>query len=142
MSTRIKAFQGDTILIQRSAFLGFDGLPISDLSTWDITFTLKASLDDADPGLIQKTKSSGQITVTGGTISFEISEAESRANIVPGTTYIFDIEGQDAGGRVKTLEKGRLTVRRDVTTAAAAPVVLFDSITGNFDDQPGNFDDV
>jgi hypothetical protein len=142
MSTRIKAFQGDTITIQRSALLGFDGAPIADLSTWELTFTLKASLEDADPGLIQKTKSDGQITVTGGTLSFEISATESRTNIIPATTYQYDIQGRDALGRVKTLEKGRLSVRRDITTDGGGPVVLFDSISGNFDDQLGNFDDL
>lgn len=36
----------------------------------------------------------------------------------------------------------RATLRVLAMPAAPVPGALFDSITGNFDDQPGNFDDL
>ena len=74
-------------------------------------------------------------------MSVEISAAESRGLFSPGVIYRYDIEGIDALGRVKTLEIGVLSVKRDTTTTAFV-ISLFDSLTGNFDDLPGNFDDL
>lgn len=57
------------------------------------------------------------------------------------TDLFFEVQITEPGAYRQTFHQSRATVARDLN-AAPGVVVLFDSITGNFDDQPGNFDDV
>ncbi len=135
-----KAFHGDTIPLSLPKVVGFDGITVADLTGWVIVFTVKESPIDADPGVIQKTSTSGDITITGGRATWEISANECRTLFEPGRVYIYDVEATDTIGRVLTAMVGEITILRDITQTIQAPLNLFDSLTGNFDDLVGTFD--
>jgi hypothetical protein len=110
----IKRKWGDTIPLELSEITALDGLPVTDLSGWELWFTIKADIDDADPGLLQKTKSGGGIITTGGIARFEITAAESRTLFQPDTTYLYEVQARDPQNRIITLDSGKLQLTKDL----------------------------
>lgn len=110
----IKRKLGDTIPLELYDLKGFDGLPVTDLSAWEIWFTVKAAIEDPDPGLLQKTKSAGGISVSGGVARFEITATESRTLFQPDTIYLYEIQARDPQNRIITLDTGKLQLTKDL----------------------------
>jgi hypothetical protein len=92
-------------------------------------FTLKASLTDADPGVLQKKVTTsavsgvGQITADGSTTSgaavarFDFTAAQTAA--LSPQTYWFDVKVKTASGRVLPDAKGIVTVTMQTTTSTS-----------------------
>lgn len=88
--------------------------------------TLKTSIDDADPGLVQKEITSvnvagtGQITDTGadttGAVRFDLVPADT-ALPTPGTAVPYDIKVRTTAGKVYPVEKGVFTTVQRVGDA-------------------------
>lgn len=115
MSTRIKAFHGDTIPMALSGLVGFDGVPVTNLTGWALIFTVKASKTDA-AALLQKSTTAGTITIAGGEAFWEISGPENSALFSPGETYFCDVQAEDALLRIGTAITSTITISKDITT--------------------------
>lgn len=110
--------RGDTIRLLITATR--DDAPL-DLSTAaEITFTakLKKSDDDAAPTTIQKTLGSGVelLDPTGGTAVVTLDPADTDA-LLKQTTYLCDVQLDEADGTRTTLAEGTLKLTLDVTRA-------------------------
>lgn len=84
-----------------------------------ITFKLKKT--DDDPGVLQKTITSGFTVVTATKIEFTITLAKAEtALFVAGKTYFFDVQGKDSSGNIQTLlPDGEAVWQRGVTAASS-----------------------
>ncbi len=108
---------GDTLQFTLKNVRDLDGSLVTDFSSWDLWLTIKTSADDADPGIVQKQKSAGGWTVSGGTAQTEISASENRSLFLPDTAYYYDVQGKNAAGKIRTLEEGYITLTKDATKA-------------------------
>lgn len=90
-----------------------DGTTIEDVSAFtDVTFTVRKALGDADPPLIEKTKSAGEITVkaadptnfpeevAGANSVLEVVVTDVDTNLLSPGFYAYDIKHMDAGSEV------------------------------------------
>lgn len=111
----IKRKCGDTIPLELYNVKGLDGAVVTSFTGWELWFTVKTDSSQAEPGILQKTKSGGGITTTGGQANWEITSTESRTLFLPGTTYEFDVQGRDPLGRIGTLDEGKITLSDDIT---------------------------
>lgn len=112
--------QGDDLDITRTV----TAVPATQTLTkaW---LTFKASISDADPGLLQKAITSGavagtgQITDTGasgtGTLLFQLTGANTLA--LPLIVAYYDVKVLTSAGKIYTVEQGRYRANVRVTTA-------------------------
>lgn len=110
---------GDTLKFTLDLARDLDGLLVTDFAGWELWFTIKSSQDDADPGIVQKKKSAGTITTSGGTATCKISATECRSLFLPNQAYYFDWQGMAPNADVGTLEKGTITFSKDTTKATS-----------------------
>lgn len=112
----IRCTKGDTVPFTIDAIVDESGTVITSLSGWTFFFTLKlvgdAAADDS-AALVSKT-SPATITISGVTVSCELTAAETGALTV-GTNYVWDIQAKTPAGKIFTLDRGVLIVERDVT---------------------------
>lgn len=113
---------GDDLDIVRSV----PGVPATQTITkaW---LTLKTSVTDADPGLLQKAITSvasggvGQITDTGaagtGSLLFQLTGANTLA--LPFGPVFYDIKVLTSAGKVYTVEQGKYISTPRITTATS-----------------------
>jgi hypothetical protein len=118
-------FAGDTLDVTRTV----NSVPTTDalVKAW---FTAKATLFDADPGIVQKVITTvnvagvGQITQDGspasgngtGTLVFNLLAADT-ALLTPGHAYAFDVKVKLASGKLYTVDVGSVIMLAKVTTA-------------------------
>lgn len=104
--------------------LTWQGSAFHPTSAWDLIFTAKADLDDADEdAIIQKTSTAG-ITTTGTKALIALVH-EDTATETPRTLQ-YDIQGQNTDtGEVRTLARGALLLVRDATRGldSSIPIV-------------------
>jgi len=94
----------------------------SDSSALNITgytfwFTLKESVDDADPGALQVTStpdvSTSPTEASQGIIYIKASK--SLTNSLAAKTYNYDVQQVDSSGNIQTLLIGKVKVVKDIT---------------------------
>ena len=94
----------------------------SDSSVLNITgytfwFTLKESVDDADPGALQVTAtpdvSTSPTEASQGIIYIKASK--SLTNSLAAKTYNYDVQQVDSSGNIQTLLIGKVKVVKDIT---------------------------
>lgn len=83
--------------------------------------TVKRALDDADPGLFQLTSPSGGLVIGGAdsnVVTITISPAQTDS--LPAAEALhYDVQVQEASGRISTVARGMLYVDLDVTRSTA-----------------------
>lgn len=119
MTQALSKKRGDTIPFRLSGVTDRFGDAVADLSGYTITFTVKASIDDADvDAVLQKTSGGGGIDVQTAEAFWEITADESEL-LTPALRYQWDVQLEDADGVIATVEEGTLVVSKDVTRANA-----------------------
>lgn len=114
--------EGDDYEITRT----ITGIPAGD-SIAKAWLTMKASINDADPGLFQKNittidvAGTGQVTDTGagdgtGAVRFDLTPADT-GSPVPGVAAVYDLQIRTVAGKYYTVEKGTFTTVQAVTDA-------------------------
>lgn len=109
-------FHGDTIPLNVTGVVGFDGVSVTNLAGWAVRFTVKSS-PISSIALVEKSTGAGSVTTSGGDAWWEISAAENRAAFEPGKTYVFDVQLTDPQGRVATPLHGTILILNDITKA-------------------------
>jgi hypothetical protein len=98
----------------------------SDSSVLDITgytfwFTLKSSVDDADPGALQVTSTPSTATspteASQGILYINASKTLTDS-LTPGT-YNYDVQQIDGSNKVQTLLIGKVKVVKDITRSTS-----------------------
>lgn len=112
---------GDDLEVQRTV----TGVPTGQTvdKAW---LTVKAAAADADPGIFQKAitttdvPGTGRITDAGSsgtaTLRFDLTAANT-ALLTAGTEYFYDVQVKTSGGKIYTVESGKMIARRSVTAA-------------------------
>lgn len=116
MSTNLIAARGDTIPFLLDQIRDEAGALVTTLSGWAFFFTLKNSTDVANndsAAVISKSSASG-MTVSGTTVSWEVTAAESDA-LLEAVDYIWDVQSKTPAGRIFTEQRGTLRLTRDVS---------------------------
>ena len=97
-----------------------------NITGWTFWLTGKLAVDDADPGVFQRTTANGGFVI----VDAAAGHAQARlrpvdtSGLTPGTgvpwpmTILCDVQAIDAAGEVQTLGYGKVIVRRDVTRTA------------------------
>lgn len=94
---------------------------VQDVTGWTFKFTVKYSLDDnIAAAKFQKTTGGGGIVLTtpaSGIVDVTIAAVDTNALAGP---YVYDMQGTDTIGQIKTVRLALFTVRKDVTTTGTA----------------------
>lgn len=97
-----------------------------NITGWTFWMTGKLAIDDADPGVFQRTAANAGFVIvdaTGGQAQARLRPVDT-SGLTPaagGTwpmTILCDMQAIDAAGEVQTLGYGKVVVRRDVTRTA------------------------
>lgn len=82
--------------------------------------TFKTSKTQADPGLLQKTITTG-FTLSDTTISFDIDLVPAETLLfIPNVQYVFDVQVRDNNNRLTTpVPDGTAVFQQQITTASA-----------------------
>lgn len=94
---------------------------VLDITGYSFTFTLKANIDDADPGALQVTATpsvSGNPTEASQGILYITASKTLTANI-EARTYNYDIQQADDSGKIQTLLIGKVRVAKQVTQSTS-----------------------
>lgn len=86
---------------------------VLDITGYTFWFTLKANIDDADPGDLQVTATSVSPDAENGILYITAPKAQTAA-LAP-LSYNYDIQQVDGSGNVQTLLIGKVRVEKDVT---------------------------
>ena len=100
--------------------LSDSGSPLN-ITGYTYWFTLKDSIDDADPGALQVSITpsvSGSPTEASQGIVY-ITAAKALTDTVTPATYNYDVQQVDGTGKVQTLLIGKVKVVKDVTRSIA-----------------------
>ena len=89
-----------------------DNTPL-DITGYTFWFTLKSDIEDADPGALQVTASSGSPDASVGILYINIPKANTDT-LVPGT-FNYDVQQVDVSSNVQTLLIGKVKVVKDIT---------------------------
>jgi len=92
-----------------------DGTAIDITGALEIYFSLKKKLSDTSY-LFQKTKTGGGIVVntpTNGEIAITIDNADT--NSMPAGTYKYDVQLNDAAGKIHTIAIGNFVIKSEAT---------------------------
>jgi len=94
---------------------------VQDITGWTFAFTVKASIDDnIVDAEFQKTTGGGGIALTtpaSGILDVTIDAGDTQA--LAGS-YVYDLQGTDGSGNIRTVAQSRFIVRKNVTTPGAA----------------------
>lgn len=90
---------------------------IADITNYSYWLTLKADLEDADPGALQLTVVPIPAEAVQGIVTIEVPSI-STGTLEP-ITYNYDIQQVDTSSKVQTLMLGKLKVVRDVTRSVS-----------------------
>lgn len=94
---------------------------VLDITGYSFWFTLKESIDDADPGAVQVTASPDISTsptqASQGVLYITVPKA-STDSLAP-KTYNYDVQQVDGSGNVQTLLIGKVKVVRDITRSVS-----------------------
>jgi hypothetical protein len=85
-------------------------LDITDYTFW---FTLKTNIDDADPGAVQVSATSGSPDAAAGILYINVPRASTDG--LQSGTYNYDVQQIDNNGNVQTLLIGKVKVVKDIT---------------------------
>jgi len=88
------------------------GTPL-DITGYTFWFTLKSGVDDADPGALQVTATSGSPDAAAGILYINVPKA-STDGLTSGT-YNYDVQQVDDSNNVQTLLIGKVKVVKDIT---------------------------
>jgi len=86
---------------------------VVDVTGYTYTWTLKANIDDADPGNLQVIVVASGVDATNGIVYLN-ADAINTNTLTPGT-YNYDVQQVDTSGTVQTLIIGKVKVVPDVT---------------------------
>ena len=107
--------RGDDWVIKLSLKSGNSVLDITGYSYW---MTLKADIDDPDPGAIQVTAvPATSQDATNGIVYIKAPRAQTA--LVEPQFYYYDIQQLDSNDNVKTILLGRVQVISDITRAVS-----------------------
>jgi hypothetical protein len=90
-----------------------DGVPL-DISGYKFYLTLKANIDDADPGALQVSVVTPTNAESVLGISYIIA-TDVETSGLDALSYHYDIQQIDTSGHVQTLQLGKVKVIKDVT---------------------------
>jgi hypothetical protein len=94
-----------------------DGVPL-DIAGYKFYLTLKADIDDADPGALQVSVTApADANSTAGIAYIVATDLETA--VLAAITYHYDIQQIDTSGKVQTLQIGKVKVTKDVTLATS-----------------------
>jgi len=90
---------------------------VLNITGYTFWFTLKESVDDADPGALQVTAtpdvSTSPTEASQGIIYIKASK--SLTNSLAAKTYNYDVQQVDSSGNIQTLLIGKVKVVKDIT---------------------------
>lgn len=113
----LRVKRGDTINLAVGPVLKADK-SVQDITGHTLRFTAKNRLDDLDgAAVLSGSTADGRITITdgpGGLAEVAIP-GSTTSGFTAARTLHWDLQISDPGGRVRTLDFGRLIVTRDVT---------------------------
>lgn len=83
----------------------------------EIYVTFKNKVTDADPGVLQKTKTGGGVTITDVTNGVAIAYMTPTESVIPGDTltYQVDVKIKEAGGNEWVAASGTLKLTQTAT---------------------------
>jgi hypothetical protein len=94
---------------------------VQDITNWTFKFTVKESVDDAiADAMFQKTTGGGGIALTtplSGILDVTIAAADTSG--LAGH-YIYDLQGTDGSGNIRTTTIARFSVQKNVSTPGTA----------------------
>ena len=117
---------GDDVSIRRTIDRIASGF-VAGTTITNAFLTIKAAIDDADPGLVQKAITTTDVPGTGEIENDGAGDVDMivRFDLVPADTLVistplrsFDIQVCTAGGKTYTPEKGEICQIEEVTKAA------------------------
>ena len=103
--------RGDTLDFDIGPILKADGT-VQDITGYTVTFTAKDRLGDADPGVFQV---SGTIVNGPAGLARVVIPPSSTNGFTTDRVLYYDVQIRDGGGATKTIDSGKLRVKRDVT---------------------------
>jgi len=114
----LRLWQGETYEATLTVYADAEGTTPLNLTTWGITDVrcdFRTSYD-ASTATFSSTLSGGEFTVsdpTKGVIDWEISASDMAG--IPAGNYVYDVEIQNSGGKVKKIAAGTAIVRAEAT---------------------------
>lgn len=121
--------RGDSATLSIQARL--NGLLYSALSSCpSVIFTAKASVNDADEDAVFQKALGAGITIAGAVASVELVPDDT-SGLVVATTLVWDVQAQEAGGAVRTVATGTLTIGLDVTQSTGTSVPIYTTQPSN-----------
>jgi hypothetical protein len=102
--------RGDDWTLKLTLTTGGSALNITNYTFW---FTLKTNVDDADPGALQVTATSGSPDAEAGILYINVPK--SLTNELLSGTYNYDVQQVDELSNVQTLLIGKVKVVKDIT---------------------------
>lgn len=93
-----------------------------DITGWEIWFTAKTAILDADGSALFILETGAGITITdavNGEYEISIAAALTDALITLSGEYFCDLQVKDLGGKVRTLLTGKLTIKAEITRTTA-----------------------
>lgn len=115
MANDITTFRGDTLDLNL-VLTDSDGAVV-DITGYKFWLTVKQNDDDGDDNALIKEY---QDTHTNATSGISSISANATAMALTAGNYPWDIQMQDTGGSIKTLIKGDIIIRQDVTVRTTA----------------------
>jgi hypothetical protein len=94
---------------------------VQDVTNWSFKFTVKESVDDAiaDAMFQKATGGSGIVLTTPLSGIIDVTIASNDTAALAGH-YIYDLQGTDASGNIRTTTIARFTVQKNVSTPGTA----------------------
>jgi hypothetical protein len=94
---------------------------VQDITSWSFKFTVKESVDDAiaDAKFQKATGGSGIALTTPLSGILDVTIAANDTVALAGN-YVYDLQGTDGSGNIRTVALARFRVRKNVTTVGVA----------------------
>ena len=92
-----------------------------DITGYSYKFTLKANIDDADPGALQLSATPSVLdspTEASQGILY-ITATDTQTDPLEARTYNYDVQQKDSTGKIQTLLIGKVKVVKDVTRSTS-----------------------